>query len=291
MKLALRLWCLSFSLAAAARAQDVPFALDSAVVNVGEHLDESRSSTQWEISKPDIAEPVAFPRLTPASALQTFEMRSTMQAGRLASYSATIRILAQLPDISQYGEYELEKRYSAPQTLVFKTLRFAGDNFVKHNVIVRLLSSEVEHLQKDDPALTAITSDNYKISYTGTSGLEGRSTYVYRLKPRQKRNGLFKGQLYLDASSGNLVREEGRLVKSPSFFLKKVEFVQDFADIDSFTLPVHIHSEAQARFVGHTIVDIYQSDYQPAATGFSAKGTGHVSFDCSQSNGSSGTDQ
>ena len=107
---------------------------------MGEHLDESFSFTQREISKPDIAEPVAFPRLTPASALQTFEMRSTLQAGRLASYSATIRILAQLPDISQYGEYELEKRYSAPQTLVFKALRFAGDNFVKHNVIVPVLS-------------------------------------------------------------------------------------------------------------------------------------------------------
>ena len=291
MKRALRLLWLSFCLAAAARAQDVPFALDSAVVNGGEHLDESRSSTQRRISKPDTAEPVAFPRLTPASALRTFEMRSTLQTGRLASYSATMRILARLPDISQYGEYELEKRYFAPQTLVFKALRSAGDNFVKHNVIVRLLTSEVEHLQKDDPALTAITSDNYKISYTGTSDLERRSTYVYRLKPRQNRNGLFKGRLYLDASSGNLVREEGRLVKSPSFFVKKVEFVQDFADIDSFTLPVHLHSEAQARFVGHTIVDIYQSDYQPAATRFSAKGAGQDSFDCSQSNGSSGTDQ
>jgi len=291
MKLALRLLWLSFFLAAAARAQDVSFALDSVAVKVGEHQDVSPSSTQREISKPDITEPAAFPRLTPASALQTFEMRSTLQGGRLASYSATMRILAQLPDVSQYGEYELEKRYSAPRTLVFKALRFAGDNFVKHNVIVRLLTSEVEHLQKDDPALTAITSDNYKISYTGTRDLEGLSTYVYRLKPRQKRNGLFKGQIYLNANSGNLVREEGRLVKSPSFFVKKVEFVQDFADIDSFTLPVHIHSEAQARFVGHAIVDIYQGDYQPAATGLSAKGAGSVSFDCSQSNGFSGTDQ
>ena len=285
MKLALRLLWLCVCLAAAARAQDAPFALDSSTVNGGEHHDASRSSTQREIWTPDIAEPRAFQRLTPASALQNFELSSTLQSGRLASYSATMRILAQLPDVSQYGEYELEKRYSAPQTLVFKALRSAGDNFVKHNVIVRLLTSEVEHLQKDDPALTAITSDNYRISYTGTSDLDGRSTYVYRLKPRQKRNGLFKGQLYLDANSGNLVREEGRLVKSPSFFVKKVEFVQDFADIDSFTLPVHIHSEAQARFVGHTIVDIYQSDYQPAATAPTAKDAGHVPFDCSQSEG------
>jgi hypothetical protein len=291
MKLALRLLWLSFCLAAAARAQNAPFALDSAAVNRGQHHDESRSSTQWGVSAPDIADPGSFPRLAPASALQAFERRSVLQERRLASYSATMLVLAQLPDIAQSGEYELKKRYSAPQTLVFKVLHFAGDNFVKYNVILRLLESEVEHLRKDDPALTAVTSANYKFSYSGNSQMNGRPTYVFQLKPRRKGTSLFKGRIYLDAYSGNLVREEGRLVKSPSFFVKKIEFVQDFADIDSFTLPVHIHSEAQARFVGHTIVDIYQGDYQLAATGFSAKGAGHFSFDCSQSNGFSGPDQ
>ena len=194
-----------------------------------------------------------------------------MQARQLASYSATTLILAQLTDISQYGEYRLEKRYSAPRTLVFKALWFTGDNFVKRNVMVRLLETEVEHLRKDDPVLTAITSDNYKFSYSGTSQLEGRSIYVYKLKPRQKRRGLFNGRIYLDAYSGSLVRAEGRLVKSSSFFVRKIDFVQDFADIDSFTLPVHLHSEAQARFVGHTIVDIYQGEYQPVATRLSAE--------------------
>ncbi len=55
---------------------------------------------------------------------------------------------------------------------------------------------------------------------------------------------------------------EGKLVKSPSVFVKKIQFVQDFADIDSFTFPVHIHFDAQVRLLGHTIVDIYHHDYQ-----------------------------
>ena len=179
-------------------------------------------------------------------------------------------ICAELPNTSQNGEYELQERYSAPRTLVFKALHFTGDNFIKHNVIVRLLQSEVEHLQKDDPALTAITPANYKFSYKGIGQLEGRAVLVYQLKPRQKRNGLFKGRIRLDAYSGSLMRAEGRLVKSPSFFVKKINFVQDFADIDSFTFPVHIHSEAQVRLLGRTIVDIYQHDYQPVATPLSA---------------------
>jgi hypothetical protein len=54
-------------------------------------------------------------------------------------------------------------------------------------------------------------------------------------------------------------------VKSPSLFIKKVDFVQDYADIGPFTLPVHVHSEATARIVGRAIVDVYQRDYQPVA--------------------------
>jgi len=209
--------------------------------------------------------PVVLPRMAPELALQAYRGRSVLQAANLASYSATTVIHAQLPDSSQSGEYELQTRYSSPRALTFKALRFTGDAFVKTNVIVRLLQSEVDHLQKDDPALTAITPANYKFSYKGTNQMQGRLVHVYQLKPRKKRAGLFKGRIYLDAYSGSMVRAEGRLVKPPSFFVKKIEFVQDFADIDAFTFPVHIHSEAQTRLVGRAVVDIYDADYQPVA--------------------------
>jgi hypothetical protein len=201
--------------------------------------------------------------MEPELAFQAFRMRSILQAEQLASYTDTMLVRAQLPDTSQYGEYELQKRYSAPRTLVFKALRFTGDNFIKNNVILRLIQSEVEHLQKDDPALSAITPSNYIFSYKGTRQLGGRVVHVYQVKPRKKRSGLFKGRIHLDAYSGSLMRAEGRLAKSPSFFVKKIDFVQDFADIDSFTFPVHIHSAAQARLVGRVVVDIYQHDYEP----------------------------
>lgn len=223
----------------------------------------SLPTTARGVSPSVLAGCTALPRMAPDLALQTFVRRSSEQAEQLASYSATILISAQLPNTLQSGEYELQKRYSAPRTLVFKASRFAGDNFIRNNVILRLLGSEVEHLQKDDPALTAITPANYKFSHKETSQLEGRAVHVYQLKPRQKRDGLFKGRIYLDAYSGRLIRTEGRLVKSPSFFVKKIDFTQDFADIDSFTFPVHIHSEAQVRLLGRTIVDIYQNDYRP----------------------------
>jgi hypothetical protein len=207
--------------------------------------------------------PVSLPRMSSELALQAYQGRSVLQAATLVSYSANTRITAQLPDTSQHGEFELERHYSAPRTLEFKAVSFTGDGFVKSNIITRLLQSEVDHVQKDDSSVTAITSANYKFSYKGTSQLDGRTVHVYQLKPRNKRIGLFKGRLYLDAYTGSVVRAEGSVVKSPSFFIKKIEFVQDYSDIGSFTLPVHIHSEAITRLLGRAIVDIYHSDYQP----------------------------
>src|SRR5215470_17852862 len=93
--------------------------------------------------------PAVLPRMAPELALQVCRGRSVIQAEQLASYSATTVIHAELPDTAQYGEYEVQRRYSAPRTLVFKALRFTGDAFVKTNVITRLLQSEVDHVQKD----------------------------------------------------------------------------------------------------------------------------------------------
>ena len=212
-----------------------------------------------------LAIPVVLPRMAPELAVQAYRSRVSLQAARLYSYSATALIRASLIDTKQYGEYELQRTYSAPNSLVFKAVRFSGDSFVKSNVILRLLQSEVDHVQKDDPALSAITPANYKFSYKGWSEVDGRTVYVYQLKPRQKRTGLFKGRIYLDVYSGSIVRAEGTMAKSPSLFIKRILFQQDYADIGSFTFPVSVHSEAQTRLVGRAIVDIIYSNYQPAA--------------------------
>lgn len=214
------------------------------------------------VSVPDLAPPVSVPRMSAELALDTYLKRASLQAHGLAGYSAATVIRAELPGSAQHGEFELERHYTAPRTLTFKALRYMGDAFVKTNVIARLLQSEVDHVQKDDPSGTAIGPENYKFSCKSTTQIAGRSVHVYQVKPRKKRPGLFKGHIYLDAQTGSLVRAEGRVVKSPSLFVKKIDFVQDYTDINGFTLPVHMHTEAKAVLVGRTVVDIVNRDYQ-----------------------------
>lgn len=208
---------------------------------------------------------VSPPRMSPELALHVYQERQQEQSAKLAAYSDQTVMVADLPDTRQKGEYELERSYAAPNTLKFTPIRFEGDNFVKNNVLVRLLQSEVDHTVKQESPQTAIVEANYKFSHKSVETIDGRTVYVYNVKPHKKRVGLFKGKIYVDASTGSLVRVEGSMVKSPSIFLRKMEFVQDYAEVAGFMLPTHIHSVAKVRIIGRTVVDIFHRDYQPKA--------------------------
>src|SRR5215475_1009208 len=217
---------------------------------------------------PTLGPTAELPLMAPELALATYQKRAAEQAAALASYSAVTVVRAELPESLQQGEYELQRKFEAPHTLQFTPMHYSGDGFVKNNIITRLLQTEVDHVLRDDPTQTAISSANYKFTYRGLSRVNDRAVHVYQVKPHKKRPGLFKGRIYLDAHNGALVRAEGSIVKSPSFFVKHVDFWQDYTDVQSFTLPTHIHSVAKARIVGRTIVDIVHRDYQavPALT-------------------------
>ena len=215
----------------------------------------------------DISEVGVVRSLSPESALATYERGLQDQTSALAGYTATSVIDAELPDSSQKAEFELKRHYVAPGVLEFTPVSSSGDNFVKSNVIVRLLQSEVEHVRRREQPLTAIDSSNYKFSYKGASEINGAPVHVYDVKPRQKRVGLFKGKIYVNSSTGRLVRAEGTIVKSPSLFIKKIKFVQDYSTVDGFTLLSHMHSEAQTRLIGKAIIDVNSRDYQPEFAG------------------------
>jgi hypothetical protein len=215
--------------------------------------------------------PAPRPRLAADAALMIYLHHAYDQLHTLASFSDITVVDAELPQSSQRGKLKLRRVFAAPRSLTYQAIDFVGDNFIKSNVIARLLQSEVDHVQKGDGSKVAITDANYRFSYKGLEAFDGRTLYVFAVKPDQKRPGLFKGRIYLDPSDGSLVRAEGTLVKSPSLFVKKIRFVQDYNQVGGFSLPVHIHSVAETRIAGRAIVDIIHSDYD--AHGFSESQT------------------
>lgn len=220
--------------------------------------------TVYEVSSTHLAlpeVPTALPRMSPDLALRTYADNARRQLTQLGSSSDMTIVEAAIPGTGQKGRFELRRSFLAPKSLAYGAVKFVGDTFVKTNIIVKLLQSEVDHVEKGEGATTAITVENYKFNYKGPQEIDGRTVYEFHVKPRQKRPGMFKGKVYLGAATGHIVRAEGTLVKSPSVFVKKIEFMQDYEDVAGFSMPVKMHSIAQTRLFGKAIVDISHSDY------------------------------
>jgi len=164
-----------------------------------------------------------------------------------------VDIDAKLPKLEKQGKLRALRIVSRLGQIIYKGLDFTGDNTIKKEVIARYLEAEVQ--ARDDGSM-AISPANYKFRLKARLTQNEQITYIFQITPRKKRLGLFKGELWLDAATGMPVRESGELVKNPSVFLKKVEFVREYQLQDGVAMPSHIESTVDTRIVGKAELSI-----------------------------------
>jgi len=185
----------------------------------------------------------------PDSVVENYWAASDQQQRALAGSSMEVDIEASLPKLKKHGRLHGLRRISRLGRITYEALRFEGDNSVKNHVIARYLAAEAQAQADGYPAL-AVTPANYKFKYKGPLQSGGQSIAVFQVTPRRKQAGLFKGEIWIDANTFVCVRESGRLVKIPSLFLKKVEFVKQYEMQRGISVPRQIHSVVDTRLVG-----------------------------------------
>ena len=161
---------------------------------------------------------------------------------------------ATLPSLKKEGKLHALKNITKLGKITFHVLGFTGDNTVKTEVIAKYLKAEVDAAQNGSNA--SITPENYKFKFKGAEDFHGRQAYVLRVTPREKKVGLFKGELWLDAETYMPVRESGSFVKTPSVFLKKMQFVREYSFQDGVSVPQRMESKADVRFIGPVQLNI-----------------------------------
>jgi hypothetical protein len=182
------------------------------------------------------------------------------QQDRLNGSTAEIRIDAEIPKLHKHGRLSALRHVSRLGRLTYDVLRFEGDNSVKSDVIARYLTAEAQARESNDSSM-AIIPGNYNFSYKGARVFEGRKVHVFALKPRHKSKGLFKGQLWVDAQTFLPVREAGSLVKSPSVFIKKVEFTRDYETTHGLAVLARMETTVETRVVGPAHMTVEYADY------------------------------
>jgi hypothetical protein len=133
---------------------------------------------------------------------------------------------AVLPKLAEHGRLKAIRRllpFGKPQ---YQVLEIEGDRTVRQQVIARYLTADARAAAMPSSSV-AVTPQNYKFRYVGSIGQGDALAYVFRIAPRKKRAGLIKGELWIDAQSGEAVHQAGRLVKSGSIFLRRIDITRD----------------------------------------------------------------
>jgi hypothetical protein len=188
----------------------------------------------------------ASPSICPAAA---FARYTASQETAAPWHVETIEIDAALPKFDKAARLRAIRRllpFGRPQ---YQVLEITGDRTVKQQVIVRYLSAD-QRASEMPASSVAITPANYKFRYKGAISTGAGVVYDYQITPKKKREGLIKGDLWLDAETGTPVRQSGRLVKSPSIFIKRIDVTRETLLCGGVVEARITHLSVSSRFVG-----------------------------------------
>jgi hypothetical protein len=175
------------------------------------------------------------------------------------SWSAeTIEIDAALPRLHQHGSLRAIRRIGADGNPDYEVLELAGDRTVRQQVIERYLNAQVT-ASEIPSASVAITPANYEFRYKGAARAGDITTFVFQIKPRKKRVGMISGELWLDGETGAAVRQSGKLVKSPSLFVKSVGITRETVISDGVAQMLLTHLSVDTRLVGLANLTVTES--------------------------------
>ncbi|HET9705163.1 MAG TPA: hypothetical protein VFP85_14070 [Vicinamibacterales bacterium] len=181
-------------------------------------------------------------------------------------YRAFRRLEAGNPTSDKYGWMEVWTEYQPGQGFSYEVTRESGSEYVRDKVLRGILNTERELLAGGKPLRAPLVAANYTFENGGTadSGLQR-----ILLRPNRKEHGIVDGSAFVDAQRGGLVRIEGRLVKSPSFWVRDVDVTWKFANVGDAIVPLELSSSARVRFYGRSSFRMtyqYESvDGRPAA--------------------------
>jgi outer membrane lipoprotein-sorting protein len=220
-------------------------------------------------------EPASAPPLptaaTWAQALDSYLAANRQQQDRLLDSTMEVEIQAKLPRMKREALQRAMRHVAPSGEISYEPVSSTGDNMVRKEVVARYMTAEADASKKlilGDAKLKSIgiTRENYKFSYKGLGMLNDRQVYVFQLTPKQKRLGLFKGEVWVDSVTFQTLRESGTFVKNPSIYLSKVQFVRQYEIQDGLAIPTRVTSRIETRMVGRAEIDIRFSGFSNILT-------------------------
>ncbi len=133
-------------------------------------------------------------------------------------------------------------------TMQYRIVNEGGSDYIRTKIFRGLLDAERTAINSGAPNRAEITPDNYRFEDRGAA--DGLASL--RISPRRKDVLLIDGSIFLRPLDGELVRLEGRLSRTPSFWVRHVDIVRRYERLVGFTMPVGLDSIAHLLFAGRS---------------------------------------
>ncbi len=129
-------------------------------------------------------------------------------------------------------------------------------------VVRRVLDHEAE--MAGEWTQTAITEANYTFELLGREPVAGQNCYILQLTPKRDSRDLLKGKAWVDPSTYQIVRIEGEPARTPSWWVKSVKIVLQFADVRGMWMQTSAHADADVRLFGRHTLESHDLDVRTA---------------------------
>ena len=165
----------------------------------------------------------------------------------LTQFRATRHLEAQNDRFNKDASMDVVTELFPDGRFTYTIVRESGSTTIRNRVMRGLLDNEKEMAAAKDPSRYAVTPSNYEVQ-----GGESTDEGIVKLlaKPRRKDSGLIEGAVFVTSTDADIVRVEGRLVKTPSFWTTRVDVVKRYARVAGIRVPIRLDTTAHIRFAG-----------------------------------------
>ncbi|HEY0284776.1 MAG TPA: hypothetical protein VGC23_05260 [Vicinamibacterales bacterium] len=174
------------------------------------------------------------------------------------AYHARRRLEASSVKLKESAWLEAVTEYDPAVGLTYSIVAEGGSERIRRRVLHAVLETERETSTLAEWRKANLSRANYAFDFGGDAG---NGMLKMQLTPRRRDTRLVLGSALLTARSGDLVRVEGRLSKSPSFWVRWVEVSRSYAPVGGAMMPVAVESSADVRIAGMSTFSM-SYDYQ-----------------------------
>ena len=163
------------------------------------------------------------------------------------AYQARRRLEASSRKLDESAWLEAVTQFDPIKGFTYTIVAHGGSERIRKRVLEAVLEAEQENSTRAEWRKGNLSRANYEFNFGGHAG---DGMLKMQLTPKRKDSRLVLGSALLTAPSGNLVRVEGRLSKSPSLWVRWVNVSRSYAPIGGAMMPVAIESTADVRIAG-----------------------------------------